>query len=99
MWWTVNCGGFLFSSQPPGEKGGCCAEGVAGGGGNAARGSCRLSSLAPLEVGRRLVTEARVPPVRVVPALDGGTLLVDLGNARLTGIEVDLSFGGAWPVA
>ena len=30
---------------------------------------------------------------------DGGPLLVDLGNARLTRIEVDLSFGETWPVA
>ena len=30
------------------------------------------------------------------PLPDGGTLLVDLGNARLIRIEVDLSFGETW---
>ena len=30
---------------------------------------------------------------------DGGTLLVNLGNARLTRIEVDLSFGETWSIA
>ena len=33
------------------------------------------------------------------PPPDGGTLLVNLGNARLTRIEVDLSFGETWSIA
>ena len=38
-------------------------------------------------------------PDGLFPLPDGGTLLVDLGNARLTRIEADLSFGETWPIA
>ena len=36
---------------------------------------------------------------RLFPLPDGGTLLVDLGDARLIRIEVDLSFGETWSIA
>ena len=38
-------------------------------------------------------------PDGLFPLPDGATLLVDLGNARLTRIEADLSFGETWPIA
>ena len=38
-------------------------------------------------------------PDGLFPLPDGGTLLVDLGNARLTRIEADLGFGATWPIA
>ncbi len=38
-------------------------------------------------------------PDGLFPLPDGGTLLVDLGNARLARIEADLSFGETWPIA
>ena len=38
-------------------------------------------------------------PDGLFPLPDGATLLVDLGNARLTRIEADLGFGETWPIA
>ena len=38
-------------------------------------------------------------PDGLFPLPGGATLLVDLGNARLTRIEADLSFGETWPIA
>lgn len=38
-------------------------------------------------------------PDGLFPLPDGGTLLVDLGNARLTRIEADLGFSETWPIA
>lgn len=38
-------------------------------------------------------------PDGLFPLPNGATLLVDLGNARLTRIEADLSFGETWPIA
>ena len=38
-------------------------------------------------------------PDGLFPLPDGGTLLVDLGNVRLTRIGADLGFGESWPVA
>lgn len=38
-------------------------------------------------------------PDGLFPLPGGGTLLVDLGNARLTRIEADLGFGETWPIA
>lgn len=38
-------------------------------------------------------------PDGLFPLPDGATLLVDLGNARLTRIEADLRFGETWPIA
>ena len=38
-------------------------------------------------------------PDGLFPLPAGATLLVDLGNARLTRIEADLSFGETWPIA
>ncbi len=38
-------------------------------------------------------------PDGLFPLPDGGTLLIDLGNARLTRIEADLGFGETWPIA
>lgn len=38
-------------------------------------------------------------PDGLLPLPNGGTLLVDLGNARLTRIEADLGFGETWPIA
>ena len=38
-------------------------------------------------------------PDGLFPLPDGGTLLVDLGNVRLTRIDADLAFGETWPIA
>ncbi len=38
-------------------------------------------------------------PDGLFPLPGGGTLLVDLGNARLTRIDADLGFGETWPIA
>ena len=38
-------------------------------------------------------------PDGLFPLPDGGTLLVDLGNARLTRIEADFNFSETWPIA
>ncbi|MYA32461.1 MAG: hypothetical protein F4164_13855 [Gemmatimonadales bacterium] len=38
-------------------------------------------------------------PDGLFPLPNGATLLVDLGNARLTRIEADLGFGETWPIA
>lgn len=38
-------------------------------------------------------------PDGLLPLPDGHTLLIDLGNARLTRIDADLGFGETWPIA